>query len=343
MNHSKSLIVSLKSIKDISKINENTQYINIDITNPDYELISYLKQNGANYKIADLIDNKQGYNYVSFATFLKAETIIDLIFAAMPNDLTDLEIAKYLYISIAKYLTYNIDINTEKNELCNLNLITESNNLWGSLSLGVATDITASKIFYYLLRRLNIKSNIVISEETKESLTKINIDNHVLVADLYEDIPFILENMKTRYFSTYNDDEQLDKKIKYLKNKYTDYYLDKVLKDIDYNNESFILDILNSTKDILNIDTIKPSCIEVIYKYIFNKYCKNYDIKINNLFLNTDIKKHFLLISYNGTHYSYNYKKKEFDLVTDTDIIDNINMGKIGLYLGELIPNLNNY
>ena len=32
--------------------------------------------------------------------------------------------------------------------------------------------------------------------------------------------------MKTRHFATYNDDIVLDKKIKYIKNRYNDYYID---------------------------------------------------------------------------------------------------------------------
>ena len=340
MKNKDSLILSISTKEDINKITDNTKYINIDITNPNHEVITYFKKNGHNYKYADKTNDILGYNYVDYNTFIKAETIIDLIFASMPNDLTKIEISKYLYISAAKYLSYNINIDESKNEIYNLTLMNEANNLWGSLSTGNVTDITASKIYYYLCRRLDIETNIEIDESTKESLTKLIIDNQVLITDLYEDIPFIWANMQTRYFATYNDDANLDKRIKYLKNKYTDYYLDKALKNIDYTNEECVWLILNKTKDILNIETIKPSCLSTIYKYIFNKYCKNYNIKINNLFLNSNFKKHFILISYNNIHYSYNYKKKEFSIVNNTDIIENINEGKIGLYYGELIPSI---
>ena len=46
------------------------------------------------------------------------------------------------------------------------------------------------------------------------------------------------------------------------------------------------------------------------------------------------------MISYNNEHYSYNYKKKSFVKVNDTDILDNMKTGKIGLYLDEFIPNI---
>ena len=104
MKNKDSLILSISTKEDINKITDNTKYINIDITNPNHEVISYFKKNGHNYKYADKTNDILGYNYVDYNTFIKAETIIDLIFASMPNDLTKIEIAKYLYISAAKYL-----------------------------------------------------------------------------------------------------------------------------------------------------------------------------------------------------------------------------------------------
>ena len=83
--------------------------------------------------------------------------------------------------------------------------------------------------------------------------------------------------------------------------------------------------------------------MSIIYKYIFDKYCPNYNIKINNLYLNEREKKHFIMISYNESHYSYNYKKKTFVEVTEEDIISNLEIGKIGLYKQENIPNISNY
>ena len=46
------------------------------------------------------------------------------------------------------------------------------------------------------------------------------------------------------------------------------------------------------------------------------------------------------MISYNNEHYSYNYNKKTFIKINDIDILDNIKIGKIGLYLNEFIPNI---
>ena len=342
MKNKSSKILLVSTIKDLDNITPSTKYINLDITNPNHDIITYFIQNGENYLYSDITMGVPGYTYVSYENFLKAENLIDMIYARMPSDLTKLEIAKYLYISIARCLSSDINANQNKSEIYNLSLMSTINNLWGSLSEGTTTDISASKIYYYLCRRLDIDVSIVIDEENNTSLTKLLIDNQTLITDIYEDIAYIWCNMQTRHFATYNDDILLDKKIKYFKNKYTDYYLDKALKNIDYTKEDCVYTILDKTKGILDINSIKPVELSVIYKYIFDKYCPNYNIKINNLYLNNSNKYHFLMISYNDNHYSYNYKQKTFIKIKDEEIINNLSIGKICLYHNEFIPNINN-
>jgi len=342
MKNKSSKILLVSTIKDLDKITSSTKYINLDITDPNHDIIEYFIQNGENYLYSDTIMGVPGYTYVSYEKFLEAENIIDIIYASMPNNLTKLEMAKYLYISVGKCLSSNINANQNKSEIYNLSLISTINNLWGSLSEGNTTDISAAKIYYYLCRRLDIDASIVIDEKNNASLTKLLIDNQALITDIYEDIAYIWCNMQTRHFATYNDDILLDKKIKYLKNRYTDYYLDKALKNIDYTKEDCVYTILNKTKGIIDIDSIKPVELSIIYKYLFDKYCPNYNIKINNLYLNNNNKFHFLMISYNDNHYSYNYKQKAFIKIKDEEIINNLSLGKICLYHDEFIPNINN-
>lgn len=343
MKNNSSYVICINNKSDIDKIKEDTKYICLDISNPDIDIIDYFMKYGKYYMYTDMIDNVCGYNYICYEEFMKAEKIINMIFINMPNNLGEIEMAKYLYISICKCVSYDINICEDKNEIYNLTLINTINNLWGSLYSGKVNDISASKIYYYLCRRLGISVSIFIDEVKKQALTKLVINNQVLVTDLYEDIPYVSCGMKTKYFATYNDEIEIDKKIKYIKNKYTNYYLDIVLKDIDYTKDDCVYDVLISTQDIIKANMIKPVELGIIYKNIFNKYCPNYNIKINNLFLNTDEKKHFILISYNNLHYSYNYKQKSFVKVLDNDILDSISLGKIGLYMNEYIPNINNY
>ena len=341
MKKKASLIQSIYNIKDIENIPKDIKYINIDITNPNYDIINYFINNGHDYLYSDIIDKINGYNYVKYEEFLKAENIIEIIYANMPSNLSKLEIARYLYISLGKCLSCSINTNIKKTEVYNMPLITNINNIWGSLSEGITNNISSNKLFYYLCKRLDINCEIITKEESYS--VKLNINNKVLITNLYKDIPYIQSEMQTKYFSTYNDDLELDKKVNYIKDKYNDYYLDKELKDIDYSKEDFVWNILLKTQKILKIDIINPTELSIIYKYIFDKYCSNYDIKINNLYLNSYNKLHFIMISYNNYHYSYNYKNKTFIKINDEDIISNIKIGKIGIYQEEFIPNISNY
>lgn len=335
-----SLKVSVSNMKDISKITKDTKYINIDITNCDYEVIKYLLEHGKNYLYTSAISNINGYIYVSYEEFLKAENLISIIYKDMPKNLTELEIARYLYTSIAKYISSDINMDETKNEICNMLLVSNSNNLWGSLSSGKANKISASKIYYYLCRRIDIETNIILKEDTKEIINELYIDNQVITTNLFKDLPYLEANMKTKFFTPYNDDYEMDKKIHYIKNKYNDDYLDKALKHIDYMKEDCVYEILNKVEKILPVSSIKPTSLSIIFSNIFHEYCPNYNIKINNLFLQNKERKHFIMISYNEDHYSYNYKFKGFVKINNKEIIRNLKIGKIGIYLDECIPNI---
>ena len=189
------------------------------------------------------------------------------------------------------------------------------------------TLIVVSHDRYFLNQTVN---KIIEIDRGKINIYNGNYDYYVIEKEKE------LAKMKSRY----ENEQKLDKKIKYCKSKYTDYYLDKALKNIDYLKEDCVQNILYKTENILNIENLKPYELSIIYKYIFNTYCPNYNIKINNLFLNNKNKFHFIMISYNDYHYSYNYKKKSFVKVNDLDILNNLKLGKISIYKDELIPNI---
>ena len=340
MKNTKSLVVAVSTMKDIEKIKKDTKYININITNCTHDVIEYFMNKGQKYLYSEIINNVPGYIYVNYEDFYKAENIITKIYLNMPNDLNKLETARYLYTSLAKYVFFDINIDPSKNETYSFSLTSNINNLWGSLAAGRVTDVSIAKIYYYICKRLDLDISLEINEETKEAYNKLIIDNLIMNVDLFIDIPYIQVFMKTKNFTPYNDDLELDKKIKYIKTKYTNTLIDKSLKNIDYTKENCIRDILNKTQNILDIDNIKPVELSIIYEYLFNKYCPNYNVKINNLYLNNQEKNHFIMISYNNDHYSYNYKEKTFIKVNDYDLIDNLKTGKIGLYLDEFIPNI---
>ena len=65
------MIMSISTMEDIENLKKmpTVKYINIDITNPNLEVIYYLIDNGKDYSYADMIDGKNGYIYVSYDIF----------------------------------------------------------------------------------------------------------------------------------------------------------------------------------------------------------------------------------------------------------------------------------
>ena len=62
MKDRQELILSLQNIEDIKKLEKdnNIKYINIDITNPNKEIIDYLIKNGQDLLYAEIINHQKG-------------------------------------------------------------------------------------------------------------------------------------------------------------------------------------------------------------------------------------------------------------------------------------------
>ena len=338
------IIMNISTMEDIEKLknNKNVKYLNIDITNPNMEVIYYLIKNGNNYSYSDLIEGKKGYIYVSFDIFKESELLILDMIKGIPNNLNKLEIARYLYITLGKIIGYDINILPDKNETFNLNNINTINNIWGCLYNLKGTNTSFTKIYLYLCRIMGIDCNLISTSNSGYLKNILTIDDKSIITDITQDIPLIQGNFKTKYFLGYNDNIELDKKVKYIKDEYSETKIEQVLKNINYSNEQIIKEILLKTQNIINANEMKPIELGIIYDLIFQKYCPNYNISINNLFINGiyDNKEHFILISSNNKYYSYNYNRTSFVELSYDEIIKNIENNKIGIYLNEKIPTI---
>ena len=212
------LNLNISSINDITKIEESCKYIDLDLTNYSSEVINYFLKNGSNYMYSEIINNKKGYVYVDYEIFARGEHIIDLIYQNMPQNLNELAKAKYLYISLGSLVGYDINTDIEKNDDYSYSFQSTTDSIWGTLSKGKCSNISIVKIYYYLCKISNINCEIIKSKN--DYYNKIIINNTTLIIDLYKDIPYIQSKFKTKYFSNYNDDIELDKTIGYIKNNY---------------------------------------------------------------------------------------------------------------------------
>ena len=331
--------MTIKNMDDIKKIKDNKdiKYLNIDIEEPNLEVLYYLLENGENYSYTEMINEIKGYIYVPYEIFKEGSLfIIDLI-SNIPNDLKPIELAKYLYINIGKNIGYDINILPDKNETYNLLTINQINNIWGSLYNKKGTNNSFTKLYLYICKLMNIDCKI-ISSNTGYLKNVLTIDNRKIIVDLTSDIPYIEAGFKTKNFTGYNDDIQLDKKIGYIKTNYGENLIELSLKNINYQDSNFFTNILSITQDIVNTNNLKPIELGLIYNIIFMKYCPDQNILINNLYINNHNKKeHFILIEHDDKYYSYNYTKNSFVEISLTEIENNIEKGKIGVYLNENI------
>lgn len=339
------MIMSISTMEDIKKLKKqpNVKYINLDISKPNLEVIYYLIEHGQNYSYSDMLEGKNGYIYVSFEIFKDSELLILDMINNIPTNLNKLEIARYLYITLGKTLGYDINILPDKNETFNLEAINTSNNIWGCLYSLKGTNVSFTKIYLYLCKLMNIDCNIITVSKMGYLKNTLNIDGTKIITDITQDIPFIQGNFQTKYFLGYNDNIKLDRKINYIKDDYSEQKIEQALKDLDYSKENILKQILLKTQNIINASEIKPIELGVIYDIIFSKYCPNYEISINNLFINNicNTKEHFILISYDKKYYSYNYTHSSFVEIARDEILKNLENKKIGIYLNEKIPTVN--
>ena len=338
------VIMSISTMKDIQELKKsnNIKYLNIDITSPDLEVIYYLIENGKNYSYSDMLDGKRGYIYVSYDVFRESELLLLDIINNIPITLDELEISKYLYIKVGKILGYDINIFPDKNETFNLKEISTVNNIWGSINKRKGTNVSFTKVYLYLCRIMAIDCNLVSVNDEGYLQNSLSIKNKTIITDITKDIPFIEANFKTSHFLGYNDNLELDKKINYIKDNYSELKIEESLKNVEYNKDTTVIEILLKTQDIIKASEIKPIELGIIYDIIFKKFCPNYDIYINNLFINDTYneKEHFVLICYSNKYYSFNYIRNSFVEISSEEIIKNIENNKIGIYENEIIPKI---
>ena len=98
---------------------------------------------------SESINNKDGYIYVDYETFVKGEEVIKEITNDIPKNLNNIELAKYLYIMIGKNIGYDISI-LNNNDTFDLSKIGVVNNIWGALKEGYANNVSYTKIYLYL-------------------------------------------------------------------------------------------------------------------------------------------------------------------------------------------------
>jgi len=345
MKKDNSLICNICNLNDIKKISGKTKYINISLEDANGDVFSHFIDNGSEYSYAESFDNLKGYIYVDYDTFIKGELQVKEIIEGISSKFNELERLRYIYITLGKIMSYDINVILEKNDYFTFDNLGTINNMWGSLSLKKVTNLSIVKIFKYLCNLLNIDCDIVTVNDYGYLCNKVTINNQVMILDLMKDIPFIKSGFITKYFGNYNDDYSLDKKIGYINEDYNDRVIDKIIKNLTYDEETYIQDVLYMLQNIVDVNNIGPIELGIILDIIFKKYFFNGNVTINNLYINDKEgnKEHFVLITGMNHHYGYNFKTKSFVEISKQELIKNLDTNKIGIYLDEIVPDLEMY
>ncbi len=333
-----SLVMLLRDMDDCKKLKDtDIRHVNIDIKNINVDVIKYLLDSDNKYLVSDYIDDKYGYVYVTLDRYKEGQGIINNILSlAMDKDYDELEVARYLYIKLGKIVNIDINCISSKSDLYSFNNISNINNIWESISIGKVNNISVCKLYLYLCSMMGLDCEIVSNNDSGYLVNKLNIDGKSIFVDITKDLYLIQCGFKTRYFDNYNDDIELDKKIGYINNDYNDIIIDTIMKKIDYSLDNFLYNILVVTSNFIDINNIGTYELYTLYKEIFDKYCSNYDIKVNNMYIRElEERSHFVIINHNNKYYSYNYDKCCFVEVDNIDLVNNINNNNIGMYLDE--------
>ena len=75
MKDSSQIRMNITSMEDIKRLekNKNVKYVNIDIMNPNLEVIYHLIDHGQKYSYSERMDEKNGYIYVSHDIFKSSQ------------------------------------------------------------------------------------------------------------------------------------------------------------------------------------------------------------------------------------------------------------------------------
>ena len=132
---------------------------------------------------------------------------------------------------------------------------------------------------------MNIDCKLITTSKLGYLKNVLTIDNTDIIVDITQDIPFIQAGFKTKNFTGYNDNLELDKKISYIKDDYAEKKIESSLRNLDYRQKDLFKTILLKTQEIIGAGNLKPIELGTIYDLIFSKYCPNYNITINNLYI----------------------------------------------------------
>ena len=210
------------------------------------------------------------------------------------DNLSELEISRYLYIELGKILRYKMDYLTmhkRKQEDIYFTVIDD----FDDIRTNAWICVQMSDMYVELLRRVGIKASTERDVKSQidyilpHKYTVINLkDGKKIVADLIYDLPFIQLGMKTKHFATNEEDGHKDllseEELKYIDDKIG--YTFRISENEKTYTEAFLEMIKNELNDpekmkdyVKNVYNGEKYKKENLIKYKLDLICKFFGLE----------------------------------------------------------------
>lgn len=224
---------------------------------------------------------------------------IDIIINNMPENLSEIEIIRYIYLNLGKLLVsntnYSYNLNFEKRH----NIFINGKNSPIPQTNEIICN-SGSELLTYTLKKLGVNAETYYNIGIDHAETIVNtLDNKLYCLNLIGDLSRIHTNRKTKYFAESSDTGILNAEIKLIYQKLPDSLSDEELKKIDDKigytfhglyTDDFISMLKKEFVD--NFKYIMPSDLKFENEYDKNEKMRKYALEflINNCnILNEDL------------------------------------------------------
>ena len=267
------------------------------------------------------------------------EKLIDRLIEKIPNEYSEIEKARYLYINLAKIFTFDENYYLGNSKMQKKIVLHSNKESIGKREIVLnkknkAVCISISKAYSYALNRVGIDANIIRANEDDPHIsTRFYIGDESYLADLQLDLLYIQMGRETRFFGKGFSGESLtDEELKRIDDKIGYSYSGenevskklKVLQEKCENMDSFskkvelIIDQVKDIECLKNMDLVE---VDAFYFWMFKKVLSMDDyreIRRNFLFSkdeegNRSTYDYYLSILNSGNNPNRTFDRYEFD------------------------------
>lgn len=291
--------------------------------------------------------------------------LVEIIRQNMPDGLTPIEMARYIYIELGKHRRFDLKYyygnskTREKIRRSALRAKTNVREFYGEKSL---VCISLSYLYSSLLKEFGIDSRVITDDVGNSchmavvmNTTDENGKVQNIKADLQKDLPYIQAGMQTtqfgnsetqRHFYNHMSDEELrriDRKIGYIVDSYRGENWEEILHEIENMSATDSLRYVLQDQRVIDDDSFQGHAERrEYYKIVFNQLLKKYlerkiyvftchrERKANMPDEQTGREYSICAYSYEGgecTPYIFSIKEKRFIPITMDNLIELHNNG----------------